>query len=98
MCIRDRNFAYHGIPNLIDSDNDEHWSIWTKRVSSKCSYSTYLEDMEPEWVEKESYCANYCSYKDKCTVYAQWSNHELSKEITERRALEAATLNAARRQ
>ena len=43
-----------------------------------------------------SYCARFCTLKDTCTGYKAISK-TLSKEDVERRALEQATINAARR-
>ena len=43
-----------------------------------------------------SYCARFCTLKDTCSGYKAISK-TLTKEDLERRALEQATINAARR-
>ena len=56
----------------------------------------FLENDEPEYIKEESYCAKFCTLKKTCTAYKAISK-TLTKEDLERRALEQATINAARR-
>ena len=88
-------YSYHGIPEELDG-NEEYESIIPLNVSGDCSYYYILQDMPQDLIKTDSYCVNYCSFKNNCHAYKEFSK-ELSNEEKERAALEQATINAARR-
>ena len=88
--------SYYGQPKFL-VDNDEYYSIIPMQNTSECRYLTSDEDdVDPEWIREESYCAKYCSAKKICDTYKMYSK-DITKEEVERKALEQATINAARR-
>ena len=89
------NYSYHGQPNFLVG-NDEYYDIISRFSSDHCNYRSAIEDMEPEWIENDSYCGKYCSIKSTCTAYTR-NTRSMTPEEKERLAIEQATLNAARR-
>tara|TARA_R100001530_G_scaffold16333_1_gene14395 strand:+ start:236 stop:1468 length:1233 start_codon:yes stop_codon:yes gene_type:complete len=89
------NYSYHGQPNFLVGNN-EYYDIISRFSSDHCNYRSAIEDMEPEWIENDSYCGKYCSIKSTCTAYTR-NTRSMTSEEKERLAIEQATLNAARR-
>ena len=89
------DMCYHGQPDFLKGA-DEYYKINPPKESNNCRYWEYLENDEPEYIREESYCAKFCTLKDTCSAYKAISK-TLTKEDLERRALEQATINAARR-
>ena len=87
--------SYYGQPEFL-KDCDEYHKIVPIKKSTDCRYWEFLEDDEPEYIKEESYCAKYCTLKDSCISFKAISR-TLTKEDLERKALEQATINAARR-
>ena len=87
--------AYHGQPKFLEG-NDEHYNIIGRLDSNSCRYTRHIENMEPQEIREDSYCSNYCTLTKTCNAYKLYSK-ELTKEELERKAMELATLNAARR-
>ena len=88
-------YTYHGQPSFL-READEYHDIVPRKSSENCGYWENLENDEEEYIKEMSYCARFCTLKDTCTGYKAISK-TLSKEDVERRALEQATINAARR-
>ena len=55
-----------------------------------------LEIDDIEYIKEESYCAKYCTLKKTCDAYGIFSK-SMTNEDVERKAMEQATINAARR-
>ena len=89
------NESYHGEPSFLDG-NEEYYNIIPKITTSNCRYYMILDEMIGDEARKDSYCAKWCTIKDKCDLYIS-KTRILSKEEVERIALEQATINAARR-
>ena len=89
------SFAYYGIPKELE--NNEEWNSITPFHSDEdCNYYDTLIHMSKDIVKTDSYCANYCAYASKCNIYKA-KTKQLTVEEKERRALEQATITAARR-
>ena len=91
--------SYHGFPTFLKDTEEYNSIVGTGNMDENgygCSYSNHIEDMDKIWITEESYCALYCTIKKKCNAYIT-NTRTLSKEEIEKRFLEQATLNAARR-
>ena len=89
------NESYHGQPTFL-KDCDEYHNIVPRIDSFNCSYRHNIVDMPLQFVTVDSYCAKFCNIKDTCDAYLE-NSKEITEEEIERRALEQATINAARR-
>jgi hypothetical protein len=87
--------SYHGQPKFLEG-KEEYYKIIPKIDTSRCRYTRYLEDEDPDWIREKSYCAKYCTLKKTCDTYGIFSK-DMTKEDVERKAIEQATINAARR-
>tara|TARA_A100001201_G_scaffold141139_1_gene135832 strand:- start:244 stop:1497 length:1254 start_codon:yes stop_codon:yes gene_type:complete len=87
--------AYYGIPKELEGN--EQWNnIMPFMTDEDCNYYDILVNMPRDIVKTDSYCANYCSFVSECSIYKA-KTRQLTVEEKERRALEQATLTAARR-
>jgi len=89
------NQSYHGQPTFL-KDCDEYHNIVPRMDSINCSYRHNIVDMPLQFVTVDSYCAKFCNIKDTCNAYLE-NSKQITEEEIERRALEQATINAARR-
>ena len=89
------DFSYHGQPKFL-KDSTEYYNIIPKTNPNNCGYRSYIIDMPLQFVTVDSYCAKFCTIKDRCETYLEHSK-EATPEDLERLALEQATINAARR-
>lgn len=89
--------SYHGRPSFLENMNELYYNIVGKRNISACGYRHIVkDDPDVNWVKNESYCANYCTAKERCETYID-KTKELTPDEVAQMALEQATIAAATR-